>query len=89
MPTVAYASAGGTRESIAHLRSGLLVADSAEFTSAVRALLQDGDERERLGAGALEMSRTFSWEHSQESFAHGLSAGLSGRRVSVEDPDGP
>jgi hypothetical protein len=35
------------------------------------------------------MSRTFSWEHSQESFAHVLSYVLSGRRVSVEDPDGP
>ena len=89
VPTVAYASAGGTRESISDQRSGLLVADSAELSSAVRALLENGEERERLGAGALEMSRTFSWEHSQESFAHVLSDVLSGRRVSVEDPDGP
>lgn len=89
VPTVAYASAGGTRESIAHQRSGLLVADEAEMTEATRELLRDNDLRERLGAGALEMSRMFSWTHSQESFAHVLSEVLAGKRVSVEDPDGP
>ena len=35
VPTVAYASAGGTCESIDHDRSGLLVDDQAELTSAV------------------------------------------------------
>ena len=33
-PTVAYRAAGGTRESIAHARSGLLVDDFDEFTEA-------------------------------------------------------
>jgi glycosyltransferase involved in cell wall biosynthesis len=89
VPTIAYRSAGGTRESIAHQRSGLLVDDEAEFTDAVRTLLKDDDERERLGAGALEMSKTFTWAHSQESFAHVLADVLAGERVSVEDPDGP
>ncbi|GAA1960915.1 glycosyltransferase family 4 protein [Nocardioides panacihumi] len=89
VPTVAYASAGGTRESIAHQRSGLLVLDAAEMTEATRRLLEDSELRERLGAGALEMSRTFSWAHSRESFAHVLSDVLAGRRVQVEDPDGP
>ncbi|MBA2952376.1 glycosyltransferase [Nocardioides sp. MAH-18] len=89
VPTIAYASAGGTRESIAHLRSGLLVNDQAEFVSATRQLLEDVELRERLGAGAREMSHTFSWAHSQDSFTHILSDVLDGQRVSVEDPDGP
>ncbi|MFC7497482.1 MULTISPECIES: glycosyltransferase family 4 protein [unclassified Nocardioides] len=89
VPTIAYTSAGGTRESIAHLRSGVLVGDEAEFTDAVRELLEDGELRERLGTGALEMSQTFTWSHSQESFAHVLADVLDGKRVSVEDPDGP
>lgn len=89
VPTIAYASAGGTRESIADGRSGLLVDDEAGFIAAVRRVLADDELRLRLGASALEMSRTFTWEHSQESFAHVLSDVLAGERVSVEDPDGP
>lgn len=89
VPTIAYASAGGTRESIGHLRSGLLVNDGTEMLEATRQLLEDSELRNRLGDGALEMSQTFSWTHSQDSFAHVLSDVLAGKRVSVEDPDGP
>ncbi|HYJ27839.1 MAG TPA: glycosyltransferase family 4 protein [Nocardioides sp.] len=89
VPTVAYSSAGGTRESIADGVSGLLVDTPAELIEAVRRLMGDDAERRRLGKGAREMSHTFSWTHSQESFAHVLSDVLAGRRVSVEDPDGP
>jgi glycosyltransferase involved in cell wall biosynthesis len=89
VPTVAYASAGGTRESIRHGWSGLLVHDQAGFRDAVRELLADDEERQRLGLGARTMSHTFAWEHSQDSFAHVLRDVLDDRRVSVEDPDGP
>jgi glycosyltransferase involved in cell wall biosynthesis len=89
VPTVAYSSAGGTRESIADGVSGLLVDTPTELTEAVRRLVGDDAERTRLGKGAREMSHTFSWAHSQESFAHVLSDVLAGRRVAVEDPDGP
>ena len=82
-------SAGGTRESIADGVSGLLVDTPTELTEAVRRLVGDDAERKRLGKGAREMSHTFSWAHSQESFAHVLSDVLAGRRVAVEDPDGP
>lgn len=89
VPTVAYASAGGTRESIGDGTSGLLVDTPEELTEAVRRLVADDAERRRLGKGAREMSHTFSWAHSQESFAHVLADVLAGRRVAVEDPDGP
>ena len=81
VPTVAYASARGTRESIAHDRSGVLVEDQTEFTNEVRELLGDHARRERLGEGALRRCRTtFTWAHSQDSFAHVLADVLEGRR---------
>ena len=67
-PTVAYRDAGGTRESVADGRSGLLVEDRAGFTRALAELVEDRAQRERLGAGALEMSHAFSWDHAQRSF---------------------
>ncbi|HXH79148.1 glycosyltransferase family 4 protein [Nocardioides sp.] len=85
-PAVAYRSAGGTRESIAHLHSGVLVEDSAEFTDATRRLLSDHAERERLGQGALEMSHAFTWQHAQESFAHVVASALRGERIDSQDP---
>jgi glycosyltransferase involved in cell wall biosynthesis len=87
VPTVAYASAGGTRESIRHGVSGLLVADQRELTDAVRGLLTDDAVRGELGEGARAMSRQFTWEHSQGSFAQVVGDVLAGHRVSVEDPD--
>lgn len=89
VPTIAYASAGGTRESIAHDESGLLAADVQGFADAVGMLLEDRELLARLGEGALARSATFAWEHSRQSFAHVLGDVLGGRRVSVEDPDGP
>jgi glycosyltransferase involved in cell wall biosynthesis len=89
VPTVAYASAGGTRESIVQGESGLLVTDHEQFTAAVTTLIADGEKRQRLGEGARSRSRLFAWEHSQESFADLLEDVLVGRRVSAEDPDSP
>jgi glycosyltransferase involved in cell wall biosynthesis len=84
-PTVAYRSAGGTRESIAHGRSGLLVGTQREFTEALGDLVRDGDRRTRLAAGAWAMSRRFTWEHGQQSFAHVVAAVLRGERIDSED----
>jgi glycosyltransferase involved in cell wall biosynthesis len=89
VPTVAYTSAGGTRESIVHERTGVLADDEAELTESIRLLLSDHELRRRLGEGARARSRAFTWEASQESFADVVDAVLSGRRVSVEDPAGP
>jgi glycosyltransferase involved in cell wall biosynthesis len=86
-PAVAYASAGGTRESIADARSGLLVHEEAEFVDALGTLLDDDALRARLGAGANEMSHQFTWEHAQESFTHVVAAALRGERVDAQDPD--
>ena len=86
-PTVAYASAGGTRESVADGTSGLLVNDEGAFTSAVDRLLGDHDERARLGEGAYAMSHQFTWQHAQESFAHVVHSAMRGDLIDSQDPD--
>lgn len=68
-PTVAYRSAGGPRESIDDGVSGLLVDTPEEFIAAVRHLIDDDQERKRLGAGALAMSHQFSWDNATRHFA--------------------
>jgi len=85
-PAVAYRAAGGTQESIADGESGLLVDDPAGLTAATRRLLGDRGLRDRLGAGARERCRMFTWEHAQTSFAVVLLAAMNGRRVDTEDP---
>jgi glycosyltransferase involved in cell wall biosynthesis len=86
-PAVAYRSAGGTRESIAHGRSGLLVETQDEFTEALAELVRYESMRTRLGEGAGEMSRLFTWEHAQLSFAHVVAAVLRGELVDSEDAE--
>ena len=85
-PAVAYRAAGGTRESISHGSSGLLVDDHEELTATVARLLRDTDERQRLGAGALAMSHSYSWARAQQSFALVVLAALHGTHVETQDP---
>ncbi len=88
-PTLAYNAAGGTRESIDHAHSGLLVDTEAQFASALEKMLTDPELRRHLGEGALEMSHSYTWEHSQHSFALVVQAALSGLHVDSQDPDNP
>ncbi len=86
-PTVAYAAAGGTRESISDGTSGLLVADESAFTAAIDRLLTDSSERARLGEGANAMSHQFTWQHAQESFALVVDSAMAGVLIDSQDPD--
>jgi glycosyltransferase involved in cell wall biosynthesis len=86
-PTVAYASAGGTRESVSQGVSGVLTEDAADFSRAIERLLVDHDERARLGEGAHAMSHQFTWHHAQESFAHVVAGALRGEMTDSQDPD--
>ncbi|WP_121252683.1 glycosyltransferase family 4 protein [Nocardioides ferulae] len=88
-PAVAYASAGGTRESIADGRSGVLVETPEQLTAALGRLLRDSEERGRLAAGAREMSHSFTWEHAQHSFALVALAAMDGTPVDTQDPEDP
>lgn len=84
-PTVAYAGAGGTQESIIDGVSGVLVGSPGEFTAALGALLRDTPERERLAEGALQHSAGYTWSHSQAAFAHVVASALRGELVSEQD----
>lgn len=68
-PTVAYASAGGTQESIDHKDSGLLVDTQPQLTKAIGEILSDPSWRRFLGDGARTKSASLSWEASQSRFA--------------------
>lgn len=63
-PTVAYASAGGTRESVRHGQTGLLVDDEAGFRAAIAQLLADPAELARMSRQASEFADRFSWDNS-------------------------
>lgn len=83
-PTVAYRSAGGTRESIDDGVSGVLVDHPDELVTAVAGLLADEDRRTELAKGALAKSQAFTWEFAQESFAGVVREEMrSARRPSV------
>ena len=74
MPTIAYASAGGTTESIDHKDSGLLVEDRDELVEATCRVVEDDELRTFLGEGAQAKAATFSWSASQLAFADVLEA---------------
>ncbi len=73
-PTIAYRSAGGTTESIAHKDSGLLVEDHQELVDAVRTVIDDEKWRTFLGEGALSMSQAYTWPTAQAAFADAVGA---------------
>lgn len=76
VPTLAYRSAGGTRESIVHATSGILVDSYAELLAETRRLLEDTVTLEVLGEGAHAMAQTFTWAYAQEAFAHVVAEAL-------------
>ncbi len=77
-PSIAYAAAGGTRESIEDEVSGLLVDSYPEFVEGLRRLLTDHDLRGRLGAGAREIGARFTWADTRSAFAR-VVARVAGR----------
>jgi len=69
VPTVAYASAGGTTESIDHKETGVLVDHPHELTAEIGRLLDDPEWRELMGRGAREKADLYSWAASQAAFS--------------------
>ena len=68
-PTIAYASAGGTTESIDHKDSGLLVEDHDELVRRTVELVLDAEQRVFLGEGARRKADAYSWAASRRAFA--------------------
>lgn len=78
-PTVAFRSAGGTRESIVDNHSGLLVDTPEEFTEAIGHLLGCPQRRERLGSGAQRVAERYTWAHARAAFADQIGLAIAKR----------
>lgn len=69
VPTIGYREAGGLKDSIIDGETGLLVETERDFRAAIEQLLADASLRTRLGAGAREWAKHFSWEETGRKFA--------------------
>jgi glycosyltransferase involved in cell wall biosynthesis len=77
IPTVAYAGAGGTGESVVDGVTGVLVEDEAGLLAAVGDLLSDQSRRERLGGAARARAARFGWEEAAAGVERVLRASYS------------
>ncbi|WP_235734862.1 glycosyltransferase family 4 protein [Nocardioides alcanivorans] len=73
VPSVAYADAGGVRDSILDGTTGLLAHDEADFIDAVRRLLADDELRRDLGHKAQLRTAEFTWEATTAAVRRALS----------------
>ena len=64
-PSAALA-VGGLRESIVDEETGILARSATEFQARVKALLEDPERREQLGAAARERALTFTWDRTAQ-----------------------
>lgn len=68
-PTVAFTEAGGPTDSIVHDQTGLLVdGGQAEFTAAVRSLIDDTARRERMSAEVATWVTQFHWNETVDKW---------------------
>jgi len=83
VPTVAYAGAGGTVDSVVHGRTGLLAGDLPGLVEAIDRLLRDAGLRERLGRAARERAAVFTWADTTKGFGAVLDEVLGRRPAGV------
>ena len=68
VPTVAYAAAGGTADSVLDGRTGLLADDLDGLVAATARLLDDDALRDRLGGAARVRAGDFTWADTTREF---------------------
>ena len=88
VPTVAYRSAGGLRESVQDGRTGVLVDDLDGLVAAVDRLLTDADARRELGGAARSAAGCHTWTASVRAFRAVLAAAGAGSAHAVGDLGG-
>lgn len=78
----------GLRDSVRHGETGLLVrgGEPSALTRGIVELLDDGELRERLGAGGLGWSRRFRWDAVADAFAR-VARAAARREPMPEVPD--
>jgi glycosyltransferase involved in cell wall biosynthesis/O-antigen/teichoic acid export membrane protein len=74
---------GGLAESVVDGETGVLADTPAELTEKVRAVIEDPDQRDRLGAAAEARARGFTWEHTSEANLAVLRKAAAAPRVSL------
>jgi glycosyltransferase involved in cell wall biosynthesis len=67
VPTIAYVTAGGVRESIVDRTTGLLVDDLEGLVKRTAELLRDAELRNHLGDRARERAADFKWTHTGDA----------------------
>jgi len=77
VPAVAYADAGGVRESIVDGETGLLADDLDAMVAHTRRLLRDPAERTTMGKAAAAHAATFSPERTRDAFLAVLDSALA------------
>ena len=77
VPSVAYAEAGGVRESILDGVTGLLATDQDDLVDKLRLLLVDAELRADLGTKARIRSGQFSWDTTADTIAARLAVGVA------------
>jgi len=76
-PSIVY-DVPGLRDAVRHEVTGLVVPPTpADLAAAMRRIIQDGALAQRLGAAALELSKTFNYDRSAEVLRQGILARLS------------
>jgi glycosyltransferase involved in cell wall biosynthesis len=81
VPAIAYAEAGGVRESIVADETGLLVhGDADAFTRELDRLIRDDELRTRLGQQAQKRAAEFTWDESGRAFEQILLAATASSR---------
>jgi glycosyltransferase involved in cell wall biosynthesis len=76
-PSIVY-DVPGLRDAVRHEVTGLVVRPTpADLAKAMRRIIEDPALAQRLGAAALEFSRTFSYDHSADALRRGILARLS------------
>ena len=80
-PTVAFSSAGGTKESVQDHVTGLLADNTEEFFESLFRILTDTDFRKKLGDNAKKHALSFNWEESGRALDRAIGDTAVGRPV--------
>ena len=76
-PSIVY-DVPGLRDAVRHEVTGLVVPPTpADLAAAMRRIIQERALAQRLGAAALELSKTFNYDRSAEVLRQGIRARLS------------
>ncbi|MGV0398296.1 glycosyltransferase family 4 protein [Corynebacterium suicordis] len=78
VPTVGYSSSAGLRDSVIDGTTGLLAGSEGGFINAVEWMLDNPEERVRMGKAAQERAQQFSWEATGQKWEQIL-RGLAGK----------